>query len=105
MKSMYQIERPDIRLRRAQSLTALLMEEIRDMMPTDFDQQAVCDRLIHVLYENGAAWTTDEDRAAHGLEPRDDLGWTPSERIAQKQRELEAMQMQQVFILQNSNNT
>lgn len=91
--AMYQIEPVNFRVRRAQSFSAALMQEIRDVIPTDFDQGEVHDRLMNVLVENGACWTTEDERKEYGFEPRDDLGWTASERVEQKRRELEIMQM------------
>ena len=53
----------------------------------------VSDRLYSVLYANGASLITDEDRAEIGLEPRDELGWTPSERVRAEQVRIETMQL------------
>lgn len=78
----------DKRKHNAVALATALMCELDDVLG-DYDRRAVYDRLLTVLYENGAAWTTDEERAKLGLEPRDQLGWTPSERVAQEQRRLE----------------
>lgn len=89
----------DLRRKRAMSLTVALMQEIRDLIPMEFDERSVGDRIFDVLYMNGAAWTTDEERSRFGFEPRDELGWTPSERVAQKQRELEVLQMLQTVVL------
>lgn len=80
----------DLRRKRAEALAAALMQEIDDVLG-DYDRGPVYDRLRHVLYMNGAAWTTDEDRAAHGLEPRDELGWTPSERVKHEQQRIEML--------------
>lgn len=81
----------NFRHQRASTLTSVLMEEIGDILPYETTKD-VCNRIFHVLYQNGASVTTDEERARYGFEPRDDLGWTPSERVAEKRRELDAMQ-------------
>lgn len=92
MKATDQIQRYDRRRARAVALTAALMLELDDVLG-EYDKRAVYERLLKVLYDNGAAWTTDEERAALGLEPRDELGWTPSERVANEQHRIEAMQL------------
>src|SRR5690554_1087736 len=83
----------NFRRRRAEALTAALMCEIDDVLP-EYDREAVRARMLKVLHDNGAAWVTDEDRRAMGLEPRDGEGWTPSERVAARQRELQILMMQ-----------
>ncbi len=90
-RAIDRIERLNFRRARAQALAAALMDEVKDVLPGDFDQAAVYDRLLDVLYQNGAAWTTDEERRRYGLEPRDELGWTPSERVEWEQKKAEAL--------------
>ena len=91
-----EIERPNLRLMRAQEFAAALMMEIGDILERKFDRnvrRAVHDRLIDVLYHNGACFTTDEERQKLGLEPRDGTGWTPSERVAYEKKRIEALQL------------
>ena len=91
-----EIERQNLRLMRAQEFAAALMMEIGDVLESDFDRnarRAVHDRLIDVLYRNGACFTTDEERQKIGLEPRDELGWTPSERVDYEKKRIEALQL------------
>ena len=94
------IDRIDFRLRKAQALTAALMREIEPYLPVDTRLGDVHDAMLDVLHANGAAWTTDEERAKMGLEPRDDIGWTPSERVRHEQDRIEAMQMLMSFVVQ-----
>ena len=93
MSAVKGIELANLRRMRAQSFAAALMDELKDILPPETEMSDVYYRLLEVLEKNGACWTTDEERAAHDFEPRDELGWTPTERVAQKKRELEAMQM------------
>lgn len=89
-KNTKRLHHPDVRRHRATALTAALMAELSDVLD-DFDMERVHDRLFKALYDNGAAWVTDEDRAALGLEPRDIYGWTPSERVSAEQDRLKAI--------------
>lgn len=90
MKAIEQLERMDLRRHRAMSFTAMLTEEIRHILPRE-SLREVHEHILDLMYRNGVAWTTDEDRAKMGLEPRDDLGWTPSERIKDENLRREAM--------------
>lgn len=92
MKATDAIPLLDLRRLRAQALAAAIMDEVIDVVP-EVDRRAVYDRLFSVLHQSGASWTTDEERNALGLEPRDMLGWTPSARVAEKRRRLEVLQM------------
>lgn len=86
-----QIPLIDFRRRRAEAFAAALIQEVSDVLHEDLDCSAVFDRLFKVLHDNGACWTTEKERISYGFEPRDELGWSPSERIAQKQAEMQAM--------------
>ncbi len=92
MKAMAQLERMNFRRHRAMQFTAALIEEIKDIVPPD-SLREVHEHIFELMYRNGAAWTTDEERVKMGLEPRDDLGWTPSERVAEEMRRQQAMLM------------
>jgi hypothetical protein len=83
----------NLRRYRADSFAAALMMELDDVLPHDVDRGRIMDRLVFILNKNGAYWTTDEERSKLGFEPRDDLGWTPSEHIAQQKKLAEAMQI------------
>jgi hypothetical protein len=96
MDAMKVSARLDLRLHRARALTAALMREIAPHLPGDTRLGEVHDAMLAVLHANGAAWTTDEDRAAMGLEPRDGMGWTPSEKIKAEQERLDLMRMMTV---------
>lgn len=90
MKAMAQLERINFRRHRAMSFTAALIDELRDILPPD-SLREVHERVYDLMYRNGSAWTNDEERSRLRLEHRDDLGWTPSERVASKMREQQAM--------------
>lgn len=86
-----QIERNDFRRYRADAFTSAVMREIEDIIPDDV-RRDVFYRLNDLFYQNGASIMTDEDRAKEGLEPRDAMGWTPSERVRYERDKLEVMQ-------------
>jgi hypothetical protein len=85
-----QIEMQDIRARRARSLAHEVFREIEDLLPQEVSREAL-HRLMLVFTANGASLLTDQDRAEMGLEPRDGLGWTPSERIRFHDEKISAM--------------
>jgi hypothetical protein len=88
----------DLRRRRMDQLLYAIMREITHDIPPEFH------RFLHhsletVLHENGAHIMTDQDRADFGLEPRDGLGWTPSERVKLEHEKIAAMyQMQNIIV-------
>ena len=84
------LDLPDLRRQRATQLTAALMQELDDIIPDD-QRRETYDRLMGLFYENGAALLTDQDREWLGLERRDALGWTPSERLLRKKQELDLL--------------
>jgi hypothetical protein len=88
----------DLRRRRMQQLVGAIMEEVGRTIPSDF-QGDLHDALAKVFHDNGAYIMTDQDRAEFGLEPRDYLGWTPSERVkAEADRRNIMLQMMNVSI-------
>lgn len=92
MRAVDQIGNVDKRRIRATNLTAALMQEVMDVLPERHEDYSLLhDRLMNVLYENGAAWTTEEERLAYGFEPRDDLGWTSSERVEYEMKRREVL--------------
>jgi len=70
----------DLRRRRMHQLLGAIMVEVMETIPSDFHGE-LHDALAKVLHEKGAHIMTDQDRAELGLEARDILGWTPSERV------------------------
>ena len=82
--------RMNLRRRRAQELMWTIMHELDDVLPYELHRD-VCDRLQWTLVQNGAYIMTDADRADAGLEPRDDKGWTFSERVQEKLNRQQAM--------------
>ena len=82
--------RPDLRYHRAVQLTAAVFREIEGAVPCD-DHREIHDKLLKLFHDNGWSIMTDEDRRDNGLEPRDDFGWTPSERVRHEQLRTQAM--------------
>ena len=77
--------RPDLRYHRAQQLTAAVFRELQDDIPQE-KHRDIHDKLLKLFHDNGWSIMTDEDRRESGLEPRDNHGWTPSERVRDEQR-------------------
>ncbi len=73
----------DIRERRSKQLAGSIIHCLRRYIP-DAAINDAHHELLKLLYESGAYLMTDEDRAELGLEPRDELGWTPSEKLARE---------------------
>lgn len=69
--------RPDLRARRAASLTAAIMSEIGHLLGENKSEAA---RAIDtLLWRLGVDPLTDFDRQRIGLRPRDNKGWTDEE--------------------------
>ena len=102
MKSMQVMERTDFRRRRAEALTAALMQEIDDVLPDNVERQTIFERMLSLLYINGACWTTEEERVKLGFEPRDSLGWTPSDRVKAEQDRLNALHRLSAHVVSTS---
>ena len=85
-----EIPRMDFRRGRAEALTAALMREVYDLLP-ESDHGRLARRFYEVLFNNGACWTTEEERVRLGFESRDELGWTPSERVKYEQARIDAL--------------
>ena len=79
------VARFDKRAHKAQILTAEILREIEDIIPSE-NLKDVHYRLLDLFIKNGTALTTDKEREEFGLEPRDGEGWTPSERIQERIR-------------------
>jgi len=95
--AMFDHDLMNIRHAKAMSFTSILMEEIGDILPYEIQRQAY-DRIFDVMYKNGASWTTDQERERFGFEPRDDAGWTSSERVKRKIKELELLNSQVIIM-------
>ena len=92
------LDRLNKRHLRAQSFAAEIMrilDDALDRAPTHERtfRRLFLDELIDALVRNGACWTTEEERKALGFDSRDQEGWTISDRIEEKRRMHEAMQM------------
>lgn len=72
--------RQDFRKLRANQLTAAFINEINDLLPAEVDIRKIHDRIFHMMYINGYAWTSDEERVRMGFESRDQFGWTQTEK-------------------------
>ena len=82
--------RIDHRKRETQLIGHAIFSEIRDLLSSDIETEAH-DRLLETLYRNGVMLVRDDERAKLGLEPRDEKGWTPSERVKHEQDRIAAM--------------
>jgi len=92
MKAADKLQQINFRELRAQAMASAIMLEIQDVAG-EADLGAIHNRLLDVLHKNGAAWTTEPERIAMGFEPRDEFGWTPTERVEAKQQHLDAMHL------------
>lgn len=86
----HQIERMDLRRRRAMSLASAIMNKLEPYINDDAYRGAY-DALAELLGQEGVEVLTDHDRQAHGLPPRGPDGWTTDELIALERRRLELM--------------
>ncbi|WP_288927325.1 hypothetical protein [uncultured Maritimibacter sp.] len=90
--------RMDHRKREAVALGHAIVDEIRDMIhPHDLGE--VRERIFEALYRNGVMLIRDEERAKLGLESRDKLGWTPSERVQFEHDRFAAMAQMTSFVV------
>lgn len=82
----------NLRKNRAMALVGAILNELQkdDRFPNEHLSSAH-DAMAEVFIRSGAYFMTDQDRAEMGLEPRDFLGWTPSERLERKERERNAL--------------
>ena len=80
----------DRRRHEPQAIAHAIFAEIRDLLPHDV-QGDVHERLLATLHRNGVLLVRDEERGRMGLEPCDEKGWTPSERVKFEKDRLEAM--------------
>lgn len=92
------LDRLNKRHLRAQPFAAEIMRILDDALDRSPEHESAFRRLffnelIDSLVRNGACWTTEEERKALGFEPRDQEGWTLSERMEEKRRMHEAMQI------------
>lgn len=88
----------DYRSLKAKAMASLLIKEIDEelnLLECNNDNYGILgdiySRIFNCLYENGAGWTTDKEREKFGMEPRDSKGWTISERLKQRQDNINAM--------------
>ena len=78
-----QIARSDLRRHRAMQLVGAVLTEFRAAgVDVTSDMHRV---LLDVFYRNGACVESDQTRYDEGKEPRDELGWTASERVRYEQ--------------------
>lgn len=82
--------RQDLRKHEAQAIGYAIFDEIRELLPREVEKE-VHERLLYTLYRNGVMLVRDDERDKLGLEPRDDKGWTPSERISLERDRISAM--------------
>lgn len=84
----------NLRRNRARQLAAEIFRELEHVL-TDTEKAAVRNILVEVLHRNGACIETDALRADLGKEPRDNFGWTPSERLRQQDEKREILMLWQ----------
>lgn len=72
------IPQPDLRHRRAMSITALVMNTLSKHL-VDENRREAHEALFQLFWEMGFDAVTDDDRAKAGLAPRGELGWTDEE--------------------------
>ena len=91
----------DLRRRRADQITAMVMEVIRHYLFLDRDdkyaERYIVRDLVEAFCNSGAELITDEVRAQSGLPPRDHLGWTSDEIRELEARRMEVMRQPMVF--------
>lgn len=97
---MMERERVDLRRRNADMIAHAFWREIRDMIPDEAYEQ-VRDAIFDAAYRNAMTIITEAERAALGLEPRDGMGWTPSERIQAQQTEHQFLMMAMQHIIKS----
>ena len=91
----------NLRKNRMAQLAGAVMAELgkNPLFPKEYSQD-VYEALAEVFYNNGAHIMTDQDRAYFGMEPRDEMGWTHSERLRaalEMEATLAAMQVKMVL--------
>lgn len=79
----------NLRKRRAMQLLSELMHEL-SANNVQCDMKALHDVMLEVFYRNGAYIMTDEGRASEGLPPRDDHGWTETDRLRRSREKHQA---------------
>ena len=92
---MRELPRIDLRLNRANQLTAhvmhIVMQHICDHDPDVDHRHEVSRALQELFYTRGVEIITDADRATLGLSPRGADGWTADEIIALEKRRMELL--------------
>lgn len=86
--------RYDLRHRRANELTAFIMQIVGPYICDHGDvrgHREASRALVKAFYDAGVEALTDETRRAVGLPHRDEKGWTPHELVALEQRRIELM--------------
>lgn len=90
--------RQDRRKLEAQAIGHAIFAEIRDLLPREVEA-AVHERLLATLHRNGVLLVRENERGQLGLEPLDDKGWTPSERVKFEQDKIAAMHQMASFVV------
>jgi hypothetical protein len=102
METATQARKRDMRLDRrrhaAKVIGHAIFLEIRDLLPGDAEGE-IHERLLTTLYRNGVLLVRDDERKSLGLEPCDELGWTPSERVKFEQDRIAAMSEMASFVV------
>jgi len=82
---------PDLRLQRATSLVAAVLQKIDPYLDRQQDRarRDAYEALIELFHSEGVDVITDHDRAAVGLPPRGPSGLTSEEMLAMEKRRLD----------------
>lgn len=96
MRATDRIERLNIRERRAQSLTAAIMNIVRPYVcEHDYGprhrMREISEKLQTLFFQEGIEVLSDYDRQQYGLPPRGPDGWTTDEVVALERRKLEIL--------------
>jgi hypothetical protein len=83
--------RTDLRRKRAHSLVAAVLKELRGHLDDYEVERAVAHAMERVFSQEGVEVLTDYDRAQIGLPPRSGDGWSMDEVIALERMRLEAL--------------
>ena len=70
----------DLRRRHADAISHAIMREVRHLIPSDVGGE-VFEGIWEAIYRNGTMIISDKESAALGMEPKDERGWTPSDRV------------------------
>lgn len=102
------ISLPDLRHRRAMSLTALVLrivdDHTREIRDDNHFMRDISDALMDAFMAQGVDILTDYDREQLGLPPRGPNGWTIEEMVAMEKKRLALMRAPMPPVIVSSDN-